>query len=188
MSRRVLILIALWAALLACIQIFPWLSPNHARANGELQNGVSGTIVGLTAGSDPAAGNVGEVVTSNVAQASAIAISNGTPITITSKSLSPGNWDVSGVCAIIPANTTTVTGLVCGLNTTAATQPADASTGHLLVDRTAWTGNGSGIQAIGGFTWHLNLTVTTPVYLVGTGTFGTSTNAIYGFIRAIRTS
>ena len=145
-------------------------------------------LPGLTGGSNPAAGLVGEYNFVSIAQASAINIpTSGTPITITSLSLTAGNWDISGVCAILPALGTTVTGLVCGLNTVAATQPADASQGRMLVDRTAWTGNASGIQSIGGMNWHVSPTTTTTYYLVGTSTFATSTNAAYGFMRAIRT-
>jgi len=143
-------------------------------------NGVSGSaaiststtgsnIQGWTDGSNAAAGNIGEYIESH---ASAVAVAPNTQTTITSISLTAGDWDVHGSFASGALGTTN-TGFTAGINTTAATLP---SFNYQLYQGTP----SSSTPPIGPVpSQRFTFATTTTVYLVGEQ-LGAGTNASCG--------
>lgn len=109
-------------------------------------------IVGVTNGSNAAAGSVGEIISSVIASGAAVSLTSNTPRNVTSILLTPGDWDISGNVTFLSSGGTTITIAWCSL--TSATLP-DAS---LFTE-----GNGSS----GLFTPYLrvNVTINTTVFL-----------------------
>jgi hypothetical protein len=79
--------------------------------------------VGVVDGSNAAAGQIGEVISSSVL-ASATAMTTTAPVDITSIILTPGDWDVWGNIVTSPAGTTTTSYLEGSISTTG---PEDAT-------------------------------------------------------------
>lgn len=148
-----------------------------ARTNGH-QNG--------TATNDSAAaGEIGEYIASTLVRASATSITTATAKTVTSISLTAGDWDVAVVCGFFPANTTQVTQIVTSISTT--TNTLDTTEGRLGVITTpATTYDGATQAQVSLPPYRLSLSGTTTVYLVAQSNFLVSTNAAFGIIRARR--
>lgn len=138
---------------------------------------------GTTTNDNAAAGMVGEIVSATVLAGAAVALINGTVINVTSISLTAGDWDVNAVGVTSAAATTVVGAFGIGISTTSATFPPLPSTGY------SQTQGGSVTQPF----YHLNtgvvrisIAATTTVFLIGYSNFSTSTNTMYGQIRARR--
>ena len=137
-------------------------------------------VAGTATNDNATAGNIGEVITSNIAVGSAVALTSGTAANVTSISLTAGDWDVSGWVSTNPAGTTTTTIFAAGISTTTADlgsfpvkiQGVSVAAGLSLSASTA--------------TQRLSLASTTTVYLVASSTFAVSTSAAYGYITARR--
>ena len=79
------------------------------------------TYPGITSGSNPASGYIGEQIRSYVALGSAVNISSGSSGTnITSMSLTAGIWDVSINCQFASASASTVSQITAGITTNSA--------------------------------------------------------------------
>lgn len=130
---------------------------------------------------------VGEIVTSSVPAGSAVALTTATGATVTSISLTAGNWDVTGSVAFTVGATTTVGYLAGAINTVAATLPTTGSQTFIIP--------GAGTNAVIDTTFApqgevprtpISITSTTTVYLVAQAKFATSTCAAYGALTARR--
>ena len=130
-------------------------------------------------GSNSAQGQLISAIASNVF------ISNNTPANITSITLTPGEWDVTGQIYFAPAGSTTSTAFEAAVNTTSATLPSHAgSMGYsTLFLPSVMTGNGEDMTVMPS---DITVTSTTTIYLVAQATFGTSTMDTAGYIRARR--
>ncbi len=162
---------------------------NSAGTGNTLQ--VSGVTVsagqypGETTTGSATAGNVGEYVESVIAQGSATSLTTATAKTVTSISLTAGDWDVDCVASFVPANTTSVTQLVCSLSST--TNTLNATAGRLGVITTpALVYDGATQAQVSLPPYRFSLSGTTTVYFVVQSTFTISTNVAYGIIRARR--
>ena len=144
--------------------------------SGKGNGGVA--LQGTGAGSNAGAGQVGEYLTNttfNTPLTSAVT-ANATSLTLTA-----GDWDVSGSCQYVPAGTTTIQEVACGIATTSATLGAIGTV--TLMAASFATGGGTQISTP---MVRLSLAATTTVYLPCNATFGTSTMQASGFIRARR--
>lgn len=135
--------------------------------------------IGMQNSTVPAAGYIGESVFSEVLTGSAVNLTNGTATNITSITITPGTWLISGFVIINTATTTTVGR--SGINTTSATFSANLNQGPLTN------------AAIGGQCtlicpdFYINASAaTTTVYLIGAAFFTVGTSTGYGNIRALR--
>lgn len=140
-------------------------------------------IIGTTTNNNAAARSVGEYIESQVAVGSAVSLVNATPKTITSISLTAGDWDVNGIIITAPAGTTTQSALIGSVS---------------LVDNTSSSPtSGAFFQFLGSVvaggpisfptgTTRISISGTTTVYLVAQSNFAVSTNSAYGVIRARR--
>jgi hypothetical protein len=146
-------------------------------------------IAGVTDGSNAAAGQIGEWISSFVASSGAVAGVTGTAFNVTSISLTAGDWDVQGnVFLIALAGAPTVTGVYGWVGLTSAALPPMGASGcavMALVTPAGAFGNGAG-----GPTGVLRVSVsaTTTVYLSASVNYsGAGASAgCYGVITARR--
>lgn len=131
---------------------------------------------GVTDGSNAAAGKVGQVITN---QQTGVSLTSGTPVNLTSITLTPGDWDVSGT-VLLSSSGVNITLSFGGLNTASASLPAFPN-----VTRIETQGGTTSMQnAVPSV--RFNVTTNTTVNLVGQATFSTGTGSGSGFIRARR--
>ena len=142
-------------------------------------------LYGVTTNSNAAAGQVGELISSSLAQASALSLTDNTPVDVTSISLTAGDWDVTGTLFWIPVATTEVTAMSGGVSTTSATIPSSDNIGGKALWQVPWTSNG-GPSGLAVPPIRLSLASTTTVYLVIQANFSVSTCKGFGNIRARR--
>jgi hypothetical protein len=152
-----------------------------------LGNVLWGQLPGIAGNTPASAGNVGEVISSNIAQASAVSLSNGTGASVTSITLTAGDWDVSGVVWFNGGTSTSITALFSAISSTNNTLPTDASLDQSVnVLRYALTLSSGQVQASPLSTVRVILSGSTTYYLVAQGGFSVSTLSAYGSIYARR--
>jgi hypothetical protein len=144
------------------------------------------TINGVTDASSAAAGVVGQVISSEIATGSAVALTNITSANITSIALTAGDWDVYSTVVTKPASGTTTASVTTGISTTSATLPT-----HSLSSPIATTGDGGASSAdkvhyVATMPARINVSGNTTVYLVANVAFAVSTMAAYGSLWARR--
>ena len=160
-------------------------------SNGILYSGTShfsnvttqtgGAASGLTQGTAPSAGFIGEQIRATVDSSSGVSLTTTAQVNVTSISLTAGIWDVSAVGVINNTGSATVQGL--SISTTSATVGISG-------DSTVLCGTVSVVSSsINSYTipsYRITLSATTTVYLVATSTFTTGTSKCYGRISATR--
>lgn len=153
------------------------LKTSLALVDGQLNGALLGSVVA-------AAGKVGELVTSSVLAGSALALTSDVALSITSVSLTAGDWDVWGTVGLELNAATVVTQVRAAINTTTNNlgTPA-ASAGYTILSGTLGTG---AAQLISTGVRTISIDDTTTVYLVGRATFAVNTAAGYGFLAARR--
>jgi hypothetical protein len=162
---------------------------NSAGTGNTLQvSGVTisrGQYPGTNTNDSATAGNKGEYVESVLASGSAVSLTTGGHKTITSISLTAGDWDVHGVFQSVPANTTVVSQFAVSYSLT--TDTLDTTAGRIVSPpMNAKTYDGATGVHIPGSTVRFSLSGTTTIYLVGFASFTTSTCTAFGLIRARR--
>jgi hypothetical protein len=142
-------------------------------------NPTTGGIVGTTTNDNAAAGNVGEFVSSVIAQASPVNLPNGVPTNITSISLTAGDWDAWGN---VSGSFTNTSGSIYGwVSLTSATQPDNSLLSGMALS--------SGTIANAFFQvvpLRVSISTTTTVYLSANSTFSGGTSSGVGGIYARR--
>lgn len=147
-------------------------------------------ITGTTTNDSVNAGGVGELLTTTVATASAVALTTATAADIMTVSLTPGDWDVAYQIRHKPAASTSITILSCSLSVTAntmGTQPGGSGIGTdsvTLLTQVAQVNAGEITQA--SIPVRVTLAATTTLRVVCNDTFTVSTMAAYGTVRARR--
>jgi hypothetical protein len=141
----------------------------------------------LTAYSSVArAGCAGQLITATIATPGT-SLTTATPanvITTPFLSLTAGRWDISGTCCFLPAATTSITQIACGINVTSATLPAAGS--GLLQETHAALVPTAIPQCFTVPTIRVNIAATTPYYLVAQAAFTVSTLTAFGTLNANR--
>jgi len=143
--------------------------------------------VGVVDGSNANAGSVGEYIESNIANGAPVAAgTTGNAKTMTSITLTPGDWDVAGVISWIPAATTTLTAHYASISLT--TNAIDFTFGRVNVGTlpSAVTGVGNTTNSNPVMPCRFNVSASTIIYLVGQAVYGVSTLGMYGNLRARR--
>ena len=142
------------------------------------------TMIGMTDASAAAAGYIGEVISSTLAIGSATALTTATAKTVTSISLTAGDWDVWGNIGFIAAAGTLPTILEGSISATDNTQATSPNGGAYFRGEIAYPATSTQICPVG--TLRVNISSTTTYYLVATATFTVSTLTAYGAIFARR--
>lgn len=141
--------------------------------------GASMMPVNIVPRTNPQPGSVGEYVAAQVPFGSPLAATSGVPLNITSITLQPGEWDVSGTVAF--TYTTVGAGSAAWVGVSSATQPPPGSLGFTAVG----TSLGNDSQLSTG-TARMSLATPTVVYLSATSGFGSGTAGVFGTIQARR--
>lgn len=147
----------------------------------------AGQIPGTVTNDSAAAGNVGELLTQSRLSGSATSVTSGSQLNITASALAltPGSWEVSGVIYYVPAGTTVVSWLQCGISATTAV--VDTTPGSWSIN--AWTATGQNLQQTTSIPCgpvRVAVSANTNYFLVGNSSFATSTMTAYGFIKGVR--
>jgi hypothetical protein len=149
-------------------------------------------IEGVTDGSAPTAGYVGEVISSSVGRGSGTSLTTGVTVTITSIELTAGDWDLRGVIGYDGGSGVVVTALDFAVSLTAATLPSTARisspSGGEVYYEIGKGGNGIGDwdMSHGIASYQVSISSTDTFYLVAASTFASGTLAAYGHIEARR--
>jgi len=146
-------------------------------------------IVGTTTNNNANAGSVGEVVSSSVAVGSAVSLTTAsgafTGKTITSISLTAGDWDVFGTIGINNASTTNFTVVGGGVNTVTDT----LNSAYEEETRFSYGAAGVVLNNVVTFTFpttRVSVASTTTYYLIAYAQFSVSTATAFGRITARR--
>lgn len=135
-------------------------------------------INGITTAAAPTAGTIGEVLSNS---ASSVGLTSGTPLNITSLTLTAGSWDVTGVCTVVPAASTITTNIKCSSSSTSAAHGPLGTDAYMSPPA-----YGGATEQLTLGTYRYQVTTSTTVYLVGTVNFTTSTATTSGYLRATR--
>lgn len=145
----------------------------------------AGQISNTTATNDSAsAGNLGEYLSASVAFGSAVSITNNTPKTIASLSLTAGDWDVAGLVQYTGAGSTVITSAMSIISDQNNALP----TGWVTIDGAGkWCGSVTGdAPFVVSGPKRLSLSGTTTYYLIALALFSVSTMSAAGSMRARR--
>lgn len=141
----------------------------------------NGGINGITSGSAPAAGTIGEQLTCT---GTAVSLTTDVSKNVCTLTLTAGYWEVTGQIFYTPAGTTAVNVTQGGINTSTGALPT-ITTGGLSADL-SWGVSTTLAQPTNNMTWTYNVSTSTPIYLVAYADFNTSTLTTTGFLRATR--
>jgi len=144
-----------------------------------------GQLPGTATNDSAGAGNIGEYVESVVGSGSAVSLVTGTSKTVTSISLTAGDWDVTGTVYYLFPASTSYQSILSSISGT--TNTSDLTPGKFISFFTAATVPGAGVVI--GFPiqkYRLSLGSTTSVFLIGQASFTASTLSAYGMVRARR--
>lgn len=153
-------------------------------ASGVLGNVLWGQLPGEPSTGSATAGNVGEYISSNVAQGSAVPLTTNTGVNVTSISLTAGDWDVSGNVCYNPAGSTVSANFWAAISLVSATLPAPPNAGGISVINPSTSGGSTAYLQAG--TLRVSVASTTTVYLIGQSSFSVSTSSAFGAIHARR--
>lgn len=154
-------------------------------------------ITGTTTNDSAQAGSVGEMLKSTVVAGSGVSQLTATPINITSLSLTPGDWEVTGSCnrTLTGVTATIYSCSLSGTTGTLSTQPAFTA-GNLTCDEESLVRQDAtwGTTVTGRFDTRIGpirckvTTAATTLFLVVGDTFsaGTMTTGVFGTIKARR--
>lgn len=158
-------------------------------ATGVTVNGTAavGQLPGTATNDAATAGNVGELKNTILKIGSEVSFTTGTAKTVTSVSLTAGDWDATGVLCFDGAAATNVTFLIASIGPATDALATLGTTARVDLGYAASTIFASGINncVLVGPT-RVSLSATTTMYLVGDGAFTVSTLKGYGEIRARR--
>lgn len=145
---------------------------------------LTGGIVGVTNGSSAAAGVVGEYVVASVVQGSAAALTTATPLTVTSITLTAGEWVIDAIGCLTGASTGTVFDVGVSTTTNSFTGTILGNT-RVQTPTVSLTGADASLMIPG---MRVTISGTTTYYLVVQETFTIGSPAAYGRISARRAS
>lgn len=140
-----------------------------------------GSLIGTGTNDSATAGHLGEYVTAQLVSGSSVTLISGTATTITSVTLTPGDWEVSGVVDY-DGVAASVTAFKTGVATTPGTFGAQDTFQNMPFIAAAWTDEFGHTIAPS----RLSLSGTSTAYLIGEGTFSSGTVTAHGTIRARR--
>jgi len=141
-------------------------------------------IVGTTSNNSVQTGSIGEYVESDIAPGSGVSMTSVNPITLTSISLTAGDWDVSGVVQYVNPGPTTIAYVQASLSTVNNTLQNMYKQGSAI----SWGSNilpGADITTPTP-TFRYSIASTTTIYLIANASFAVSTLKAAGLLRARR--
>jgi hypothetical protein len=152
-----------------------WARADHVHASDTSR----APLAGVTNGSNAAAGDVGEYISSQIGGGSPVAVTSGVVRNVTSIALTAGDWDIGGNVFFSP--TATLSYSEVGLSSTSATLPDSSVT----MTTGANGGAGFGLGAIAA-SYRANNSVPVTIYLVALASFASGTCGAAGLLWARR--
>lgn len=143
----------------------------------------AGQVPGTVTNDNPCTGCVGEVLTASAALGS-VSLTTGTDATVTSRSLTAGDWLVYGYTYFIAGATTTITNLRSSVNTGTAISGAIGSFGAMTLGNLVVGNTYYNVVAVP--PQRISLSGSTTYNLIANAAFGTSTLTAGGIIVAVR--
>lgn len=148
-----------------------------------------GTVIPLLASKtndNAQSGDIGEYIESVIGSGSAVSLVASAAKTVTSITLTSGDWDVEGGIYFATAGTTSVTRVICNL--TLVTNALDTTPGRLSDNSYPAFVPGTVAQSsfVPSYRFSVAAGATLTVFLVGFSVFTVSTMTAYGIIRARR--
>ena len=143
-----------------------------------------GQLPATTTNDSASAGNLGEIIVSEVLSASAVSLTTATAADVTSISLTAGDWDVSGNICNTNGSGTLITSFIGWISSTSATLPTAPNKGAEFSLVLAFTATAGNCMPTG--TARFSLASTTTVFLSVREVFTVSTSSAYGYLRARR--
>lgn len=140
--------------------------------------------IGTTTNDSAAAGSIGEIIPSTVLVGAAVALTTATDKTVTSLSLTAGDWDVWGNVGFSLNAATTMTAIAAAINTTTDALPTAPGAGAFAQIQAVLTTGATQFLAAGAM--RISIASTTSVYLIARASFAVNTCAAYGYIAARR--
>lgn len=147
-------------------------------------NAARGQLPGETSTGSAAAGNVGEYIESVIVNGSAVSLVTATAKTITSISLTAGDWDVSGQVSINGAGTAAITFVEASISLTTNTVDTTAGRDNRITSASNASASVPAFALPVGPV-RFSLSGTTSIFLVGNATF-TNAASGWGILRARR--
>lgn len=148
-------------------------------------NAARGQLPGEPSTGVASTGNVGEYVQSTLVSGSATSLSSVTPKTITSISLTAGDWDLSGNCNYNGAGSVSITFVECSVSLT--TNTVDQNSGrNTQISMSAVVPGVTPSHSLPVGPAQFSFSATTTVFLVANQTFTVGTLTGWGIIRARR--
>ena len=143
-------------------------------------------ITGVTNGAAAGAGYVGQPLSSLIPSGSAVSLTTATPANVTFITLTAGDWDVSGSVTYVASTASVSVAAVweSGISTATATLPVDGTEVFYATPAVIATTSFKTSLAIPRKI--VNVSSSTPVYLVAEATFTAGTVTAYGAITARR--
>lgn len=158
---------------------------NKSLDSGDGTNTVNGRqLVGSATNDSASAGNIGQLIESEVLSGAAVALTTATPADITSISLSAGDWDVWATVVTAPAVGTTTANYRGWISTASATPPTSPNKGANFYSDAALAANGL-VSFPVGFR-RISVAAGTTVYLSTQVAFAVSTMGAFGYLGARR--
>ena len=153
-------------------------------------NTAASTISGTLLADNSPAGALGEYLFTTAATPG-VSLTTATAANVVSLALTPGDWDVVGICDFLSAATTSVTGYSAGITVTTAVLPGQAAAGGVGPDALATciqpaTVPGAGVNQLDVCPVRVSIAAATTIYLVASATFSVSTLSAFGTLRARR--
>lgn len=184
--------IPLTTTLAESLRVAPGVMTLFGTTSGSFTIGANATgspfYTGTITNDSAPAGAIGERVDASVLIGSAVALTNATAKTVTSISLTAGDWEVSGVVALLAAASTNVTSVFGSINTT--TNAVDVTTPGRF-SNSVFGASGIVPGSAAAFTQVLpptqvKLSVTTTYFLTAQANFTVAGLSAYGEIHAVR--
>lgn len=144
---------------------------------------VTSQVPGTVTNDNAAAGNIGEILETNVPIGSPVAVTSGASKSVAALVLTAGDWDVWGVIGTIPAAGTTTAGMQAAIGTAVDTLPTSPNGGAFNLFGAAAAANQSLVLPTG--TMRVSTAGVTLQLVINVG-FAVNTMGAYGYIGARR--
>jgi hypothetical protein len=142
-----------------------------------------GQIAGTATNDSATAGNIGEVQRSKIAAGSAVSLVSVTAKDVTTITITPGDWDVSGSIFFTGGTGTTALNWQGGINTSANTLPVAPDGNYAVIQASS---AGVTLQGVTLPTDQWSVSVSTTLHLVAFSNFSGGVQTAYGVITARR--
>lgn len=154
--------------------------------SGPYANASRGQLPGTATNDNASAGNIGEYIESVLPIASAVSLTSASQQTVTSISLTAGDWDVTASLWLNGGATTSVTFLLASISTTTNIVQGDGTSQRINIVTPPYTPFAVSPISYPIGPYRISLSGPATIFLVADAGFTVSTTSAYGTLRARR--